>query len=120
MRRQHSRGGAPTPSRADAQIVASDSMSGSTDSSTISSRDRPQIHGDADEDADDKVVSCTVVYDHRFVRLRIAAHDTVESLVELTKIKLRKKYPNENLNHAIVGLRSQRLEKGAGVRVLIL
>ncbi|GAB9464726.1 hypothetical protein Gpo141_00002152 [Globisporangium polare] len=62
-------------------------------------------------DDDVLVVSCTVVYDHRFVRLRIAVHDTIESLVELTEIKLHKKYPNESLSHAIVGLRSQRLEK---------
>lgn len=66
-------------------------------------------------DDDVLVVSCTVVYDHRFVRLRIAVHDTIESLVELTEIKLHKKYPNESLSHAIVGIRSQRLEKGANV-----
>ncbi|KAF1318189.1 hypothetical protein FI667_g14184, partial [Globisporangium splendens] len=90
------------------------SSGSSVGSSTASDSDGVavrQLHADDEGAASDKVLSCTVVHDHRFVRLRIAAHDTVESLLELTKIKLRKKYPNENLQQEIVGLRSQRLEK---------
>lgn len=110
------RGRAPGATPSDARSHGSDDMSPTGNGS--SSTDDGISDGSRElrrDDDDVLVVSCTVVYDHRFVRLRIAAHDMIESLVELTEIKLRKKYPNESLSHAIVGLRSQRLEKGAKV-----
>lgn len=109
------RGRAPGAAPSDARSHGSDDTS--TTGNGSSSTDDGTSDGSRELRRDDDVlvVSCTIVYDHRFVRLRIAAHDTIESLVELTEIKLRKKYPNESPSHAIVGLRSQRLEKGAKV-----
>lgn len=107
--RQRGRAAGATPSdarsRGSDDTSASENRSSADDVASGGSREPPR-------DDDVLVVSCTVVYDHHFVRLRIVAHDTIESLVELAEIKLRKKYPNESLSHAIVGLRSQRLEKG--------
>lgn len=115
MRRRYGGGSSSAHSHSSSSDAAS--VHGRESSSSSSGSAASSSDGERTSHRDDSacVLSCTVVFDHRFVRLRIATHDTIESLVELTAIKLRKKYPHEDLSHGIVGLRSQRLEKGASI-----
>lgn len=70
----------------------------------------------------DRVLRCCVLAagGQRVVRLRVAPGDSVASLAELAAAKLRRKYATAaaaagDERDAVVGLRSQRLERGGAL-----